>query len=251
MGSKQKKAFTLAEVMITLGIIGVVAALTLPALIQKNNEIELTTRAKKAYSQLNQAVKMFEVQNETPGDIRGLFEAENNSPDAVRLAENFSKYFKGAKVCKNKNQYGCGNYYYKISYASPRTDGNGTLVEWSGSEPKIILADGTVIGLVQYQSCRWQQTGNQTDQYGNIIKGPDGNPLTSTWTSIICGDIILDTNGPKRPNKFGADAFSIQIFAEKIKPSTYSPLGGPSLSNLLTNGKLLFTNYKSGEKLDF
>lgn len=246
-----KNGFTLAEVLITLGIIGVVATITLPAIIQKNNEIELTSRAKKAYSALNQAVKMFEVKNETPGDIRGLFEAKNNSPDAIKLAEEFSKYFSGAKVCKNKNQSGCGAYYYKISYASPRTDGNGTLVDWNGTEPKIILADGAVIGLVQYQSCYWQQTGNQTDEYGNIKKGPDGQPLTSTWISTVCGDIILDTNGPKRPNKFGADAFSIQIFATKIKPSSYSPLGGPSLSSLLTNGKLKFTNYKSGEKLDF
>lgn len=251
MGTKQKPAFTLAEVLITLGIIGIVAAITLPALIQKNNEIELTSRAKKAYSALNQAVKMFEVKNETPGDIRGLFEAKDNSPDAVQLAEDFSKYFNGAKVCKNKNQSGCANYYYKISYASPRTDGNGTLTDWNGTEPKIILADGTVIGIVQYQSCYWKQTGNQTDQYGNIIKGPDGNPLTSTWMSTVCGDIIMDTNGPKRPNKFGADAFSIQIYATKIKPSGYQPLGGNSLSSLLTNGKLIFTNYKSGEKLNF
>lgn len=41
------KAFTLAEVLITLGIIGIVAALTLPALIQNNRNKELQTGLKK------------------------------------------------------------------------------------------------------------------------------------------------------------------------------------------------------------
>ena len=47
-----KSAFTLAEVLITLGIIGVVAAMTLPALIQKNNAKSLEVAFKKAYSNL-------------------------------------------------------------------------------------------------------------------------------------------------------------------------------------------------------
>ncbi len=50
-----KKAFTLAEVLITLGIIGVVASMTLPALIQKNNEKQIVVRLKKLYSMLQHA----------------------------------------------------------------------------------------------------------------------------------------------------------------------------------------------------
>ncbi len=46
---KKRNAFTLAEVLITLGIIGVVAALTLPAIVQKNYEKETVARVKKAY----------------------------------------------------------------------------------------------------------------------------------------------------------------------------------------------------------
>ena len=55
VGVKQKVAFTLAEVLITLGIIGVVAALTLPSLIQKQHEKETVAKVKKAYSILSQA----------------------------------------------------------------------------------------------------------------------------------------------------------------------------------------------------
>lgn len=251
MQLKSRKGFTLAEVLITLGVIGVVAAMTLPGLIQNNQEAELTSRAKKAYSQISQAIKLYEAENETPGDIRGLFEAKNNAASSVQLAKDFAKYFSGAKVCENSSDKGCKSYYYKIAYASPHTDGYGTLTDWNTNGPKIILKDGTVIGIVQYQSCYWQQTGNKTDEYGNIIKDEHGNPITQTWMSQICADIIMDTNGPQKPNKFGADGFSIQVFASKIKPSNYSPLGGNSLSSLLTNGNLIFTNYKSGEKLDF
>lgn len=58
-----KKAFTLAEVLITLGIIGVVAALTLPILISKNKERVVETRLQKFYSIMNQAFEMSEVEN--------------------------------------------------------------------------------------------------------------------------------------------------------------------------------------------
>lgn len=51
-----EKAFTLAEVLITLGIIGVVAAMTLPALIQKNHTNIVEARLKKFYTVINQAI---------------------------------------------------------------------------------------------------------------------------------------------------------------------------------------------------
>jgi len=51
-----KKGFTLAEVLVTLAIIGVVAALTIPTLIQSTNNDKFKTGAKKALSVLNQAL---------------------------------------------------------------------------------------------------------------------------------------------------------------------------------------------------
>lgn len=58
----KNKAFTLAEVLITLGIIGVVAAMTLPTLVQKYRNRVVETRLQKFYSAINQAVKMAEVE---------------------------------------------------------------------------------------------------------------------------------------------------------------------------------------------
>ena len=58
-----KIAFTLAEVLITLGIIGVVAAMTMPALIGSYRKSVTETKLKKFYSVMNQAIKLAEVDN--------------------------------------------------------------------------------------------------------------------------------------------------------------------------------------------
>lgn len=58
-----KNAFTLAEVLVTLGIIGVVAAMTLPVLIQSYKNHIVETRLQKFYSIMNQAIKMAEVEH--------------------------------------------------------------------------------------------------------------------------------------------------------------------------------------------
>ena len=59
--SLKHAAFTLAEVLITLGIIGVVAALTLPTLIQNHQKQVYVTQLKKAYSTLNNAINKMAV----------------------------------------------------------------------------------------------------------------------------------------------------------------------------------------------
>ena len=64
-------AFTLAEVLITLGIIGVVAAMTMPALIQNHRNKVVETRLEKFYSTMNQAVLLSEAAN---GDKKEWFE---------------------------------------------------------------------------------------------------------------------------------------------------------------------------------
>lgn len=58
-----KKGFTLAEILITLGIIGVVAAMTMPSLIANHRKKEVGTKLAKIYSAMNQAIKLSENDN--------------------------------------------------------------------------------------------------------------------------------------------------------------------------------------------
>ena len=65
--SLKRPAFTLAEVLITLGIIGVVAAMTMPSLITNYRKKQTVVQLKKVYSELSQAAQMSVIQN---GDMR-------------------------------------------------------------------------------------------------------------------------------------------------------------------------------------
>ena len=60
------KGFTLAEVLITVGVIGVVAAMTLPGLVNKYKKIVVVNKLKKFYTVMTQAIKLEEVEK---GDL--------------------------------------------------------------------------------------------------------------------------------------------------------------------------------------
>ena len=68
-----RKGFTLAEVLITIGIIGVVAAMTLPALVGHYRKVEAASRIKKFYSAMQQAIVMSEAVN---GDSKEWVKAD-------------------------------------------------------------------------------------------------------------------------------------------------------------------------------
>ena len=90
-----KKAFTLAEVLVTLGIIGVVSAMTVPTLMQNYQRKSYVTQLHKVYNELQQAI----VQLMTDKNAVNLKEAGINS---TATAQNFIKnYFKIVNTCTN------------------------------------------------------------------------------------------------------------------------------------------------------
>ena len=74
--NKQKRGFTLAEVLITLGIIGVVAAMTIPTLMSTFAKQRTETQLKAFYSRINQTIKMSIANN---GDPDGWVEEKSYS----------------------------------------------------------------------------------------------------------------------------------------------------------------------------
>ncbi len=185
-----KCAFTLAEVLITLGIIGVVAAITLPSLIQHNAEKQRVAQLKKAYSELSQAFLFAVDEHGAPTEwgMGSLYEPHSH----YILADNMRKYLKLSKDCVDmtgeQTQKVCG---YDGLYSDP----------WQYTEEVrrlVVLNDGTAVNFRVYN-------GNCNINYGEIKN--------------ICGTINVDLNGAKSPNRNGEDKFVIFVTRDKLVPA--------------------------------
>lgn len=99
---KIEKAFTLAEVLITLGIIGIVAAMTLPTLVAKHQKVVLEARLKKNYSVISQALVSSFAEN---GDYDGWdFGRDYNKANLKRVVDRYLlPYFKVVKIVDVQN----------------------------------------------------------------------------------------------------------------------------------------------------
>ena len=109
---KKKAAFTLAEVLITIGIIGVVAAMTIPTLVANYKKKVVETRLVKVYSTFNQAIKMSEAEHgplTTWDAIEETIEYDDENQSYIITESNIvdwydkyiAPYIKTAKVDKN------------------------------------------------------------------------------------------------------------------------------------------------------
>ena len=95
-----KRAFTLAETLITLGTIGIVAALTIPSLLTKYSQERTIIQLKKTYTNLQQAVRMA---SEEYGDCEGW---DYTLEQADFINKYFSPYIKLSPITlKNAYQF--------------------------------------------------------------------------------------------------------------------------------------------------
>ncbi len=245
--TSRKAAFTLAEVLITLGIIGVVAAMTLPTLVGNYKNKELSTRAKKTYSLISQALQKYQSDNGTVGDITGLFDTSKSSADVTTA---FSKYFKATRVCTSKTQKGCGKFYYEVTYASPLYDDEGSATASGMYTPKFLLPDGALIGINIKSSCIHPTTSTVYNPDGTPQKDADGNVITHTYNENSCGSIYFDTNGPAKPNQFGADVFELRVRNDS-KLWGWGKTGWSSLNEILSGKDPVYSKYSKGDKFNF
>ena len=173
-----KVGFTLAEVLITLGVIGVVSAITIPTLINKHKEQVTVNKVKKLYSVFSQAGLMSINENGYPSewDIKN----EDVTLQNTNLAKYLKPYLKIAKDCGIEND--CLGYN---GQTVKRLNGKeiGNFIE---NSYKIVLSDGTFVFITQSKI--------------NENCANDGE---------ICGFINADLNGKKAPNTIGIDIFRI------------------------------------------
>ena len=130
----KKCAFTLAEVLITLGIIGIVAAMTMPILIGKYQKKQVATQLKKVYSLIQQATQMAEKDYE---DVRYWnFNLATKEFNDIYI----KPYYKIIK------EYAPGEFPSDIHYIGLNGD-NGDSYTSSSPSNQIVLADGTILSF--------------------------------------------------------------------------------------------------------
>lgn len=187
---KNKLAFTLAEVLITLGIIGVVAAMTIPTIMQNYQGKQTAGALKKVYSTLTQAYNMAVKDNGTP-DNWGLV-ANGDQQGAKNILDTLAPYLNINQYCGNSNAGRCfKNITYKVLSNDPWSNINGM-----PQIAKARISDGTEIGTFSYGDCL--------------------TPMGSVQN--VCGDIYVDVNGDKDPNQFGVDLFLFYLTKDRIVP---------------------------------
>jgi len=144
---RKNKAFTLAETLVVMGIIGVVAALTIPNLSASTGNKENVARVQKAYSTINEA---FERTQAEYGNIKRWPAREfgwNGNNDTDFFANRMSEYLKVSKNCARNANQGCLSSSVKYLNGTAYTAGAGSANDANTSVYKMLLADGTGLAI--------------------------------------------------------------------------------------------------------
>lgn len=197
-----RKAFTLAEVLITLGIIGIVAAMTLPAIVQRQQMLTAAKRLSQTYSQIYYAINMSQAKF---GDMRNWTVNDNYGSDlgsdSSAAAENENVMIKN----------------FAETYLKP-------YLKYTGSPDIKTLKDA---GYDVYHSKDGRAYMGSSTQY-YVFELANGVTLfigyNQSESSATLPVIFVDINGKSRPNTIGRDFFFFSfdsISTMKVQPYGY------------------------------
>ena len=181
-----KLAFTLAEVLITLGIIGVVAAITIPVLISNYQKKQLETQIKATYSTIQQTLRYAEDE-----DISYSTVADGNSKFLKEWFDNFlAKHMKVGQVCVDRVPKGCWHQIYNLGGSKVGdSEGIGSgIISFNIVKGSSFMLDGY---LAEHMMSLF---GIDTDESGLVF--------------------FFDANGKTKPNVLGKDVF-VMAWTEK------------------------------------
>ncbi len=243
--SKTKKGFTLAEVLITLTIIGIVAAITLPSLLVNVNEKAWNAQKKALYARMSQAIGEME-------SVGGYGSSNDETDEQIKdgAAESFiidglSKVYRIQNVCNSNNLTACGIpssiitlNKNVINFPTTLNELNSYFTKYPndrGEEDYTLTLDTKAAGF---------ETVNG-ESIAVFYNPSCGSNVTNTWSYVqtkVCANMIYDLNGLKGPNEVGKDVGVITVFfrtnsvvvAPNPLPSNASTSTAPSYSE---NGK--------------
>ena len=184
----KNKAFTLVEVLITVGIIGVVAALTIPTIIQNSNNRKFASQFKKTISTLSQSAIMAQAQYDS--DYSSLNTA--SSPDDC-ASESLAK--SNLTMCGLLNSTLSGHTFLGLYGTAKGANANSVYQVSTKALPALdenimifALADGSMIGF------------NKNATRCGVTPG---TPMSAEVLSGALANCVgfIDVNGPNSPNK--------------------------------------------------
>ncbi|MDR1167301.1 MAG: type II secretion system GspH family protein [Heliobacteriaceae bacterium] len=178
-------AFTLAEVLITLGIIGVVASLTMPALIQSRNDKAAVVKVKKAYSVIANAVRLWQMEEGCDTDVADCL----GSYTTFDCKNAFAGIESKLNIVDRRYQTEALTDVTWLPAVSYGLDGAANQNSWAGADK---LTAGNYI-------CRYLLNDGVTMS----VHLPDDFNKSGT--------IFIDINGVKAPNRVGKDIFPVGI----------------------------------------
>ncbi len=207
---KKKKGFTLAEVLITLTIIGIVAAISLPTLLVNVNEKAWDSQRKALHARLAQALAMLPRLNGY-----GTYDEETDTDTVAEafISEGLATVYKITTACTTLSSCGLPDTITTLNSSSEidfpqslgelRTDGlmlqyaNGTTAEGETAYTSTNIADTAAAAFET-------QNGESIAVYYNPDCGSDSS-ANHYAQSKMCVNFIYDLNGSQGPNQVGKD----------------------------------------------
>jgi prepilin-type N-terminal cleavage/methylation domain-containing protein len=207
-----KRGFTLAEVLITLMIIGVIASITIPGLINDVQNQQYKVAWKKAFAEFSQA--SLRMMSDNGGTLEGLFSDTNDG------VNHYAAYFSVIKSCNpNQGTPAEGNCW---PLAMSRINSSSYFGGNTGRG--LLLSNGVGLVFANMQSiCNGSSAAVTETMVANII-----------GQNSICGSVLFDVNGLSPPNKIGKDIFGALIYKNKIVP--YNSEIDPTEFDFTNNG---------------
>jgi len=187
VNSRRKAGFTLAEVLVVITIIGVIASLTIPDLIANIQEQQYKSAWKKNFAVLSQAT--INIKEDNGGTMVGF------AQDDTYFTYAYAGYLNVLKTCNSAN-FG-QNYCWHSS--GQWSDLRG--VPQISDGYSAILADGALI--ISQNGSLWADQDGCT----NVALGVES-----------CGIMRVDTNGFKGPNVIGKDILGFHITKDGLVP---------------------------------
>jgi len=203
--------FTLAEVLITLGIIGVVAALTLPTLIKSTQDKQFRARYKQSISIISQAMKQIYAETDE------TYSAYSSADSWIQMPVYFCKLQRQLKVAKS------GIDCSKVADDTVYSSSSDWARAFDEDETKKL----------------WHENNKWYDKKGNpAFLNAGYMPLTMDLMNGIrinfnCyNSVFVDVNGDKGPNTIGRDIYAMRFLDEQTSPMT----GFKGAETIIMNG---------------